>query len=54
MSRDLGPSRVRIRTRPGWYLLAAVVVVGLATRYFPEEEEHVAAYLNLRYYKFKP
>jgi hypothetical protein len=25
----------------------------LATAYFPEEEEHVAAYLNLRYYKFK-
>ncbi|MEP7184042.1 MAG: cytochrome c [Betaproteobacteria bacterium] len=26
----------------------------LPTRYFPEEEEHVAAYLNLQYYKFKP
>lgn len=25
----------------------------LRTAYFPEEEEHVAAYLNLRYYKFK-
>jgi Zn-dependent protease len=35
MSTDLGPSRVRIRARPGWYLLAALVTVGLATRYFP-------------------
>jgi len=26
----------------------------LSTNYFPEEEAHVAAYLNLRYYKFKP
>ena len=25
----------------------------LGTGYFPEEEEHIAAYLNLRYYKFK-
>ena len=25
----------------------------LNTGYFPEEEEHIAAYLNLRYYKFK-
>jgi len=25
----------------------------LGTGYFPEEEEHVAAYLNLQYYKFK-
>ena len=26
----------------------------LKTGYFPEEEEHVAAYLNLHYYKFEP
>jgi hypothetical protein len=26
----------------------------LKKNYFPEEEEHVAAYLNLQYYKFKP
>jgi hypothetical protein len=26
----------------------------LATGYFPEEEEHVAAWLNQRYYHFKP
>ena len=25
----------------------------LGTNYFPEEEEHVAAYLNLHYYKFE-
>jgi cytochrome c len=25
----------------------------LGTNYFPEEEEHVAAYLNLQHYKFK-
>ena len=28
--------------------------VQLGKGYFPEEEEHVAAYLNLQYYKFKP
>jgi cytochrome c5 len=26
----------------------------LGKGYFPEEEEHVAAYLNLEFYKFKP
>ena len=26
----------------------------LGTNYFPEEEEHIAVYLNLQYYKFKP
>jgi mono/diheme cytochrome c family protein len=26
----------------------------LSTHYFPEEEEHLAAYLNLRYYHFQP
>ncbi len=26
----------------------------LGTSYFPEDEEHVAAYLNERYYRFKP
>ena len=25
----------------------------LGTGYFPEEEEHIAAYLDLQYYKFK-
>lgn len=28
--------------------------VQLKSGYFPEEEEHVAAYLNQQYYKFKP
>ena len=28
--------------------------VQLGTNYFPDEEEHVAAYLNLHFYKFKP
>jgi len=28
--------------------------VELSTRYFPEEEAHVSAFLNSRYYKFKP
>jgi cytochrome c2 len=31
----------------------AVCNAELATGYFPEEEEHIAAYLNLRFYKFK-
>jgi len=26
----------------------------LSTGYFPEEEEHIAAWLNQRYYHFKP
>lgn len=26
----------------------------LGTQYFPDDEEHVAAYLNERYYHFKP
>jgi len=26
----------------------------LGTNYFPDEEDHIAAYLNLQYYKFKP
>ena len=28
--------------------------VNLGKSYFPEEEEHIAAYLNLEFYKFKP
>jgi mono/diheme cytochrome c family protein len=26
----------------------------LSKNYFPDEEEHIAAYLNSRFYKFKP
>jgi hypothetical protein len=32
----------------------AVCNAELATGYFPDEEAHVAAYLNLRYYRFAP
>ena len=28
--------------------------VNLGKGYFPEEEEHIAAYLNLEFYQFKP
>ncbi len=37
-------------------LLAQVQVcnTNLGKSYFPEEEEHIAAYLNLEFYKFKP
>ena len=37
-------------------LLAQVQLcnVELKAGYFPDEEEHVAAYLNARYYGFKP
>ena len=37
-------------------LLAQVRVCNsqLGKSYFPEEEEHIAAYLNSQYYKFKP
>ena len=31
----------------------AVCNAELGTNYFPDEEAHVAAYLNLRYYKLK-
>ena len=30
----------------------AVCNTELGTRYFPDEEEHLAAYLDLRYYRF--
>jgi cytochrome c5 len=44
----------RIKT-PG-ALLAQVQAcnANLGKNYFPEEEEHIAAYLNLEFYKFKP
>jgi cytochrome c553 len=44
----------RIKT-PG-KLLAQVQAcnVNLGKGYFPEEEEHIAAYLNLEFYQFKP
>jgi cytochrome c5 len=44
----------RVKT-PG-QLLAQVqgCNVNLGKGYFPEEEEHIAAYLNLEFYRFKP
>ena len=44
------------KVRTAEQLLAQVQFcnVELKAGYFPEEEEHVAAYLNLQYYKFPP
>ena len=49
-------TRADRKVRTAEQLLAQVQFcnVDLKTGYFPEEEEHVAAYLNLTYYKFKP
>ena len=44
----------RSRRRTSCWRRSACCNAELATGYFPEEEEHVAAYLNLQYYKFKP
>ncbi|MDQ6619697.1 MAG: cytochrome c [Pseudomonadota bacterium] len=44
------------RVRTAQQLLAQVSYCNaqLGTQYFPDDEEHVAAYLNERYYHFKP
>jgi cytochrome c553 len=44
------------KVRTAEQLLAQVQFcnVELKAGYFPEEEEHVAAYLNLQFYKFPP
>ena len=44
------------RVRTPAQLLAQVqgCNANLGKGYFPEEEEHVAAYLNLEFYRFKP
>lgn len=44
------------RVKSATQLLAQVQAcnTNLSKHYFPEEEEHVAAYLNLQFYKFKP
>ena len=58
-------NRIDLSSRPDTYwpesrtpeqLLAQVRACNtqLGKNYFPEEEEHVAAYLNLKYYKFPP
>ena len=49
----LRPER-KVRTPAQLMAQVRTCNVQLGTSYFPEEEEHVAAYLNLRYYKFKP
>jgi len=49
-------TRADRKVRTAEQLLAQVRFcnIDLKAGYFPEEEEHVAAYLNLTYYKFKP
>ena len=49
-------SRSERKVRTPEQLLAQVRLCNaeLSTNYFPEEEMHVAAFLNSRYYKFKP
>ena len=44
------------RVKTAAKLLAQVQAcnVNLGKGYFPEEEEHIAAYLNLEFYHFKP
>ena len=48
--------RAERRVKTPAQLLAQVQVcnVNLGKGYFPEEEEHIAAYLNLEFYKFAP
>ena len=49
-------TRADRKVRTAEQLLAQVQFcnIDLKAGYFPEEEEHVAAYLNLTYYKFAP
>ncbi len=49
-------TRVERKVRTPAQLLAQVQRCNaeLALKYFPEEEEHVAAYLNREFYKFAP
>ena len=49
----LRPGR-RVRTPAQLMAQVQMCNVQLGAGYFPEEEEHVAAYLNLHYYRFKP
>jgi len=48
--------RAERRVKTPAQLLAQVQAcnVNLGKGYFPEEEEHIAAYLNLEFYKFAP
>ena len=49
-------SRADRRVRTPEQLMEQIRVCNgqLGVNYFPEEEEHVAAYLNAQYYRFKP
>jgi len=53
---DLIYKRADRRVKTPAQLLAQVQAcnVNLGKGYFPEEEEHIAAYLNLEFYKFAP
>jgi mono/diheme cytochrome c family protein len=61
-ARKFGGDANRIYLRPDRkvhtpaQLLAQVALCNseLGTSYFPDEEEHLAAYLNLHHYKFTP
>ena len=44
----------RVRTAPQLLAQVQACNVNLGKGYFPEEEEHIAAYLNLEFYKFAP
>ena len=44
----------RVRTPAQLQAQVAYCNTQLATGYFPDDEEHVAAWLNQRYYRFKP
>jgi hypothetical protein len=44
----------RVRTPAQLRSQVAVCNTQLGSGYFPEEEEHIAAWLNQRYYRFKP
>jgi cytochrome c2 len=44
----------RVKTAEQLRAQVAFCNTQLATGYFPEEEEHIAAWLNQRYYHFKP
>lgn len=44
----------RVKTPPQLLAQVQACNVNLGKGYFPEEEEHIAAYLNLEFYRFKP
>ena len=60
-AQNFGGDGSRVFTRPNHKVKSAdallkqvrACVTQLNTQWFPDEEEHVAAYLNQKYYKFK-